>query len=201
MKDTNAASEAVKYKFETVVELVKSLPQKGSFQPSYGEAAKLYSYYKQSKFGPCNIPKPGFWDYINRAKWDAWSGLGRMPQQEAMEKYVMEIKVIYLRVKELDEFIEKEHEYAKILIPFCEQNDIKMSSKLIAIKKKNSINRQSDGVVPVTNINVNNSQASLHSGTNGYSEALENKNEQKEHSMLLEQTFLPIEATNGEYKD
>uniref|UniRef100_A0A8C1USY9 ACB domain-containing protein n=1 Tax=Cyprinus carpio TaxID=7962 RepID=A0A8C1USY9_CYPCA len=29
---------------------------------------KFYSYYKQATQGPCNIPRPGFWDPVGKAK-------------------------------------------------------------------------------------------------------------------------------------
>lgn len=139
MKDLEVAGETtdkVKQNFDLAVRLVKSLPQKGSFQPSYAEAAKIYSYFKQAKFGPCNIPKPGFWDYINRAKWDAWTALGDMSTEAAMENYVSEIKVMFVRVKEVEEFKEKEHEFAETLIPFCQNNNIPLSQTLLDLVKK-----------------------------------------------------------------
>ena len=30
---------------------------------------QFYALYKQAKDGPCNIPKPAFWDVIGKAKW------------------------------------------------------------------------------------------------------------------------------------
>uniref|UniRef100_A0A8B9HCC2 ACB domain-containing protein n=1 Tax=Astyanax mexicanus TaxID=7994 RepID=A0A8B9HCC2_ASTMX len=48
---------------------------------------KFYSYYKQATLGPCNIPRPGFWDPVGKAKWDAWNELGDMSQEEAMGAY------------------------------------------------------------------------------------------------------------------
>lgn len=41
----------------------------GSFQPSNDMMLKFYSYYKQATIGACNIPRPGFWDAVGRAKW------------------------------------------------------------------------------------------------------------------------------------
>ena len=38
--------------------------------------------------GPSNAPKPAFWDVVSRVKWDAWSSLNDMTQEEAMEEYV-----------------------------------------------------------------------------------------------------------------
>ena len=36
---------------------------------------KLYALFKQATVGPCNTPKPGMMDFVNRAKWTAWSEL------------------------------------------------------------------------------------------------------------------------------
>lgn len=30
--------------------------------------------------GPCNTPKPGMLDFVNKAKWEAWSSLGATSQ-------------------------------------------------------------------------------------------------------------------------
>lgn len=38
----------------------------GSYQPSNELMLRFYSYFKQASTGPCDIPKPGFWDVINR---------------------------------------------------------------------------------------------------------------------------------------
>uniref|UniRef100_A0A3Q2FPD6 ACB domain-containing protein n=1 Tax=Cyprinodon variegatus TaxID=28743 RepID=A0A3Q2FPD6_CYPVA len=57
---------------------------------------KFYSYYKQATVGPCNIPRPGFWDVVGKAKWDAWNSLGEMPEEEAMAAYVDQMKLVGL---------------------------------------------------------------------------------------------------------
>uniref|UniRef100_A0A3B4Y5F2 Enoyl-CoA delta isomerase 2 n=1 Tax=Seriola lalandi dorsalis TaxID=1841481 RepID=A0A3B4Y5F2_SERLL len=38
---------------------------------------KIYALFKQATQGPCNTPKPGMLDFVNKAKWDAWKSLGR----------------------------------------------------------------------------------------------------------------------------
>ncbi|XP_069112207.1 enoyl-CoA delta isomerase 2-like [Argopecten irradians] len=55
-----------------------------------GNAVKLqmYALFKQATTGKCNAPKPGMMDFVGKAKWDAWSGLGDMTQDEAKQKYV-----------------------------------------------------------------------------------------------------------------
>jgi len=47
----------------------------------------LYGYYKQGLEGPCNSPKPSWYNTKGRAKWEAWNKLGDMPQAEAKTLY------------------------------------------------------------------------------------------------------------------
>ncbi|XP_053103098.1 enoyl-CoA delta isomerase 2 isoform X2 [Hemicordylus capensis] len=49
---------------------------------------KLYALFKQATQGPCNTPKPGMLDFVNKAKWDAWKSLGSLPQDGARQKYI-----------------------------------------------------------------------------------------------------------------
>ncbi|XP_028821029.1 acyl-CoA-binding domain-containing protein 5A isoform X2 [Denticeps clupeoides] len=81
-------------RFHAAVKVIQSLPANGSFQPSNEMMLKFYSFYKQATQGPCNIPRPGFWDPVGKVKWDAWNALGDMPQEEAMRSYVDEMKLI-----------------------------------------------------------------------------------------------------------
>lgn len=55
---------------------------------------KFYAYFKQSTDGKCSGKRPGFWDIVGRAKYDAWKRLGEMPREKAMEEYVNELKKI-----------------------------------------------------------------------------------------------------------
>ena len=66
----------------------------GPYQPSNELMLKFYGYYKQASIGPCDSPKPSFWDIINRAKWDAWHKLGDMSSEDAMNHYVEELKQV-----------------------------------------------------------------------------------------------------------
>ncbi|KAJ3607508.1 hypothetical protein NHX12_024559 [Muraenolepis orangiensis] len=54
----------------------------------------FYSLYKQAVCGPCTVTRPGFWDPVGRYKWDAWSRLGGMSCEGAMEAYVDEMKKV-----------------------------------------------------------------------------------------------------------
>ncbi|KAF4087804.1 hypothetical protein AMELA_G00075380 [Ameiurus melas] len=49
---------------------------------------KIYALFKQATQGPCNTPKPGMLDFVNKAKWDAWKSLGPLPQDDARQQYV-----------------------------------------------------------------------------------------------------------------
>ncbi|RUS86519.1 hypothetical protein EGW08_005711 [Elysia chlorotica] len=60
---------------------------------------KFYSYFKQATEGPCTSAKPGFWDVVNRKKWEAWAKLGRMEAEEAMLLYVDELKKVSKHVR------------------------------------------------------------------------------------------------------
>ncbi|KMZ67150.1 Acyl-CoA Binding Protein [Zostera marina] len=49
---------------------------------------QLYGLYKIATEGPCTVPQPSAFKMTARAKWNAWHGMGAMPTEEAMEKYV-----------------------------------------------------------------------------------------------------------------
>ncbi|KAM3840371.1 enoyl-CoA delta isomerase 2 isoform 2-T3 [Vipera latastei] len=57
-------------------------------EPSDNIKLKLYGLYKQATVGPCNVPKPGMLDFVNKAKWDAWNSLGSMTQDNARQSYI-----------------------------------------------------------------------------------------------------------------
>uniref|UniRef100_A0A3B4YVS9 Acyl-CoA-binding domain-containing protein 5 n=1 Tax=Seriola lalandi dorsalis TaxID=1841481 RepID=A0A3B4YVS9_SERLL len=103
-------------RFEAAVKVIKSLPPDGPFQPSNDMMLKFYSYYKQATVGACNIPRPGFWDAVGKAKWDAWDSLGNMSKEEAMAAYVEEMKLILEGMPMTDEV----EELLRVLGPFYE---------------------------------------------------------------------------------
>ncbi|KAH9509769.1 hypothetical protein Btru_045156 [Bulinus truncatus] len=88
-----------KDKFDAAVKVIRGLPKNGSFQPSHDLMLKFYSYYKQATEGPCTAAKPGFWDMVNRKKWEAWSNLGDMESETAMLLYVDELKKVSIDVR------------------------------------------------------------------------------------------------------
>jgi diazepam-binding inhibitor (GABA receptor modulating acyl-CoA-binding protein) len=49
---------------------------------------RLYANYKQATEGDVKGDKPGFTDFVNRAKYDAWAKLKGTSSEEAMKAYV-----------------------------------------------------------------------------------------------------------------
>ncbi|XP_069880770.1 enoyl-CoA delta isomerase 2 isoform X1 [Dipodomys merriami] len=70
--------------FENAMNQVKLLKK----DPGNEVKLKLYALYKQATEGPCSIPKPGVFDFVNKAKWDAWNALGSLPKETARQNYV-----------------------------------------------------------------------------------------------------------------
>lgn len=69
----------------------------------------LYGYYKQATDGPCNFPKPSFFDFKGRAKWEAWKQLGNLSKDEAKSMYIEMILKIDPSFVVSEEPEEKEH--------------------------------------------------------------------------------------------
>ncbi len=70
--------------FEKAVLDSKSLSQK----PDNETLLKLYSLFKQSTEGDVNTEPPtNMFDFVNKAKYDAWSSLKGKTAIQAMEEY------------------------------------------------------------------------------------------------------------------
>ncbi|KZV90512.1 ACBP-domain-containing protein [Exidia glandulosa HHB12029] len=74
--------------FRRAVEIVQGLPKTGPIQTGYEEKLAMYSLYKQATVGNVKTPRPGLWDMLGRAKWDAWAKHKDLPQHEAKWLYV-----------------------------------------------------------------------------------------------------------------
>ncbi|NP_001008065.2 acyl-CoA-binding domain-containing protein 6 [Xenopus tropicalis] len=66
--------------------------QNGASVASTEQLLFLYARYKQVKVGRCNTPKPGFFDYEGKKKWEAWKALGDYSCQQAMNEYIETVK-------------------------------------------------------------------------------------------------------------
>ena len=75
----------IKEQFEKAVIESKSLTQK----PDNETLLQLYSLFKQSTEGDVNTEPPNnMFDFVNKAKHDAWSSLKGKSSEDAMEKYI-----------------------------------------------------------------------------------------------------------------
>lgn len=75
---------ATQEEFEKSVDQLKLLKK----DPGNEMKLQIYALFKQATQGPCNVPKPGMLDFVNKAKWDAWKSLGSLSQDDARKKYV-----------------------------------------------------------------------------------------------------------------
>ncbi|KAK2570022.1 Acyl-CoA-binding domain-containing protein 5 [Acropora cervicornis] len=55
---------SVEDRFHAAVNVVRSMPKKGAYQPSNDTMLKFYALYKQANEGACHESKPGFWDIV-----------------------------------------------------------------------------------------------------------------------------------------
>ncbi|KAF8165057.1 ACBP-domain-containing protein [Crassisporium funariophilum] len=74
--------------FNRAVEIVQSLPKTGPIQTDYEEKLTMYSLFKQATAGNVKSPRPGMWDMLGRAKWDAWAKHKDLDSYEARWLYV-----------------------------------------------------------------------------------------------------------------
>ncbi|KAF8583955.1 ACBP-domain-containing protein [Ramaria rubella] len=81
-------NELIDAQFEKSVSIVQSLPKTGPIQTGYEEKLAMYSLYKQATVGNVKAPRPGLWDMLGRAKWDAWAKHKDVPPHEAKWLYV-----------------------------------------------------------------------------------------------------------------
>ena len=61
---------------------------KAKKDPGNDMKLKLYAHYKQATEGDVAGDKPGFTDFVNRAKYEAWAKLKGMGADDAMKAYV-----------------------------------------------------------------------------------------------------------------
>jgi diazepam-binding inhibitor (GABA receptor modulator, acyl-CoA-binding protein) len=70
--------------FEISAEEVKILPEK----PTDDKLLELYALYKQAKFGNNNNPKPAFFNFKEKAKWNAWENKKGKGKRKSCKEYI-----------------------------------------------------------------------------------------------------------------
>lgn len=63
-----------------------------SERPDNDTLLRLYGLYKQGSEGDVKGDKPGFFDFVGTAKYEAWAKLKGTAQEEAMRQYVALVK-------------------------------------------------------------------------------------------------------------
>ena len=70
--------------FEQAAKDVQGLPER----PDNDTLLRLYALYKQGSEGDVAGPKPGFFDFVGTAKYEAWAKLKGMCSDDAKQKYI-----------------------------------------------------------------------------------------------------------------
>ena len=71
-------------RFENAGIAAKSLPER----PDNNTMLQLYALFKQGSSGDVSGKKPGMFDFVGVAKYDAWEKLNGLSQDDAMNQYV-----------------------------------------------------------------------------------------------------------------
>jgi len=78
----------LKEQFQKAAQDVMSLADR----PDNDTMLRLYGLYKQGAEGDVSGPKPGFFDFVGTAKYEAWEKLAGTKPEDAMKKYVDLVK-------------------------------------------------------------------------------------------------------------
>ena len=83
-----AVPKDLKAKFEAAAAAAKQTKKK----PDNTTLLKLYSYYKQATEGDVQGARPGGFDFVGAAKYDAWAKLKGTNRDEAMQNYIKQVE-------------------------------------------------------------------------------------------------------------
>jgi acyl-CoA-binding protein len=83
-----AAPKDLKASFQAAAAAAKQTKKK----PDNATLLKLYSYYKQASEGDVSGDRPGGFDFVGGAKYDAWSKLKGMSKDDAMRNYIKQVE-------------------------------------------------------------------------------------------------------------
>jgi diazepam-binding inhibitor (GABA receptor modulating acyl-CoA-binding protein) len=70
--------------FEKAAAAAKSLPER----PDDAALLKLYALYKQGSLGDVQGDRPGFFDFVGAAKYEAWEKLEGTSRDDARRQYI-----------------------------------------------------------------------------------------------------------------
>ena len=70
--------------FEAAAQAAQNLPKR----PDNETLLRIYALYKQATAGDALGARPGFTDFVGRAKYDAWAKLKGTDTDQAMREYI-----------------------------------------------------------------------------------------------------------------
>ncbi len=73
---------------KTQFEQAAASAQKLNKRPSNEALLELYGLYKQATVGDATGSRPGMFDMVGRAKYDAWAKLKKTSKEDAMKQYI-----------------------------------------------------------------------------------------------------------------
>ncbi|KPK58815.1 MAG: acyl-CoA-binding protein [Gammaproteobacteria bacterium SG8_31] len=80
----------LKAQFEQAAKDVKGLTSR----PSDEDLLSLYALYKQATEGDAKGEKPGLFNFVARAKFEAWEELAGTSSEAAMREYIDKVKAL-----------------------------------------------------------------------------------------------------------
>jgi acyl-CoA-binding protein len=81
-------ADDLKARFEQASVDVKNLTQR----PSDNDLLDLYALYKQATDGDVAGDKPGMFNFVARAKYEAWEALQGTSAKDAMQRYIDKVR-------------------------------------------------------------------------------------------------------------
>ncbi|KAI8890437.1 ACBP-domain-containing protein [Backusella circina FSU 941] len=78
----------INQRYNKALYIVQHLPASSNVQPTKEQKLELYALYKQVSLGDISTQRPGIFDVVGRAKWDAWKKLQGLSEQESKHRYV-----------------------------------------------------------------------------------------------------------------
>ena len=84
----DAGTGDLKSRFEAAAAAAKQTKQR----PDNATMLKLYSFYKQATEGDVQGTRPGGFDFVGGAKYDAWAKLKGTSRDDAMSNYIKQVE-------------------------------------------------------------------------------------------------------------
>lgn len=74
----------LKAQFEAAAAAIQKLPKR----PDNNTLLQIYALYKQATTGDATGKRPGMFDMVGQAKYDAWAKLKGTTREQAMNQYI-----------------------------------------------------------------------------------------------------------------